>query len=292
MILVIDGNNLANMCSFVGGKSKKRMTNPDGLDTTPVDIFMKRIYTLYDTLFPDSIIICWDKKLTKGFTNFRKADGTYKAQRTGDNEVLYQQCDIIEKLVSHLGIRNIHPNVMEADDIMAWIAHEYSSTEKIMVATFDKDMLQLVNHDVEYFDLRKKEKVNILNFEEINGIKRTRFLLYKMILGDRSDNIQGLKGYGKVKAKRLAENITSLKKGDFKTHGLTEDQLDTLRHNQKMMDLRLGYKVYPEEVGVYQQQYDDIPEKDLDKFFNYATLNNIQYIKDYKWKWEDLCLNS
>jgi 5'-3' exonuclease len=283
MILVIDGNNLANMCGFVAQKANKKVTTTEGLDVTTVDIFMKRIYSLYDTLYPDEIIICWDKKITRGVKNFRKDDGTYKAQRTNDNEELYRQCDIIEELVSYLGIRNIHPNIMEADDIIAWIAH--NATDKVVVASFDKDLLQLVNHDIEYFNLRTKQMINIANFEEINGVKRTRFLLYKMIMGDRSDNIQGLKGYGKVKSKRLAESETPFK-------DLSQDQLKLLVRNKKLMDLRVGYTVYPEEVGVYQEQYDNIPDKDFDKFYAFALSNNIQYIKDYKWKWEDLCLNS
>lgn len=285
MILVIDGNNLANMCSFVGAKCTKKLVNKDGLDVNTVDIFMKRIYSLFDTLYPDSIIICWDKKLTKGTKNFRKEDSDYKANRTGDNEVLYQQCDIIEELVSHLGIRNIHPNVMEADDIMAWVAHSGRGVEKVVLATFDKDMLQLVDYNIDYFNLRTKELITIDNFKDIVGVRRTRFLLYKMIMGDRSDNIRGLKGYGKVKSKRLAEAVEPFA-------DLNQDQLKILVKNKKLMDLRVGYTVYPDEVEVYKEQYYNTPEKSFEKFYSYAISNNIQYIKDYKWKWEDLCLNS
>ena len=286
MILVIDGNNLANMCSYVGAKTTRKILNSEGLDVTTVNVFMKRIYSLYDTLYPDSVIICWDKKLLKGVKNFRKEDSTYKANRPSkENTTLYEQCDIIEELVSHLGIRNIHPNIMEADDIMAWIAHAQSNDERVVIATFDKDMLQLVNYNIEYFNLRSKELVTIDNFEEINGVKRTRFLLYKMILGDRSDNILGLKGYGKVKAKRLAESETPF-------DGLTQDQLRTLINNKKLMDLRVGYTVYPEEVEVYKKQYYSTPPKDFLKFISYAVLNNIHYILENKWKWEDLSLNT
>ena len=283
MLLVIDGNNLANMCSFVAQKARGKIKNIDGDDVSTVDIFMKRIYSLYDTLYPDEIIICWDKKITRGVKNFRKDDGTYKAQRTNDNEELYRQCDIIEALVSHLGVRNIHPNIMEADDIIAWIAH--NATDKVVIASFDKDLLQLVNHNVEYFNLRTKQRITVDNFEVINDVKRTRFLLYKMILGDRSDNISGLKGYGKIKSKKLAESETPFK-------DLSQDQLKLLIRNKKLMDLRVGYTVYPEEIGVYQEQYNNIPDKDFEKFYALALHNNIQYIKDYKWKWEDLCLNS
>ena len=286
MILAIDGNNLANMCSYVGAKASKKLTNDDGLDVTAVDIFMKRVYHLYDTLYPDKIIICWDKKLSKGIKNFRKEEGTYKANRkTGKNELLFKQCDIIEKLSEYIGIRNIHPNIMEADDSLAWIAHEGRGTEDLIIASFDKDLLQLITHGVECFDLRSKHRINVDNFEKINGVKRTRFLLYKMIMGDRSDNIPGLKGYGKVKSKRLAESETPFE-------NLTQEQLQILIKNKKLMDLRVGYTVYPDEVIVYKQQYDSPLIGDFNKFYAYAMKHNLKSIRDYKLKWEDLCINS
>jgi 5'-3' exonuclease len=283
MMLVIDGNNLANMCSYGANKAKNKILSPSGDDVTTANIFMKRLYSLYDKLYPDNIVICWDKKLSKGSTNFRKEDCEYKANRKGDNESLYKQCDIIEKLTNFLGIRNIHPNVMEADDIMAWIAH--NADDMVVLATFDKDLLQLVNNNVSYFNLRTNEIVTVNNFEKIINIRRSRFLLYKMILGDRYDNIQVLKGYGKIKSKRLAESNEP-----YKT--LSQDQLKLLKKNKKLMDLKVGYIEYPDEVLVYKSQFDNIPEKDFDKFYSYASLNNIQYIRDYKWKWNDLCLNT
>lgn len=285
MKLIIDGNNLANMCSYISGKSKNILINGNNLDVTAVDIFMKKLYTLFDNLYPDDIIICWDRKLSKGIKNFRKEDGTYKANRTNDNEVLYQQCDIIENLTAYLGIKNFHPNIMEADDIIAWICQNPLEPNKIIIASFDKDLLQLVNNDVEYYDLRKKQRITVNNFEEKIGIKRTRFLLYKMILGDRSDNIQGLKGYGKIKAKKLAESDEPFKE-------LDQEQLKILIKNKKLMDLSVGYTVYPEEVETYKEQYYRDTNKNFNKFYDYAISNNIQYVKDYKWKWEDFCLNT
>jgi len=283
MILVIDGNNLANMCFYVGRKLDKQLINSDGLNVTMTDVFMKRLYKFYDTLYPDKIIIAWDKKINKGFKNFRKDDGTYKANRSDDNEDLFKQCDIIESMVQHLGIRNIHPNVMEADDVIAWIAH--TATEKILIASFDKDLLQLINHNVEYFDMRQKQRITVQNFEQFNDIRRNRFLLYKMVLGDKSDNIDGLKGYGKVKSKRIAESDSPLA-------DLTLEQKQILAKNKKLMDLSVGYMEYPDEVPIYQKQFNTTPERNFNKFLALASANNIQYVKDYKWKWEDLCLNT
>lgn len=283
MVLVIDGNNLANMCSFAAKKRTKQLTNNDGEDVTTVDVFMSRLYNYYDNLYPDDIIICWDKKLTSGVQNFRKLEVAYKANRSGDNVDLYRQCDLIEKITTQLGIRNMHPNIMEADDVIAWIAH--NSIDPILIASFDKDLLQLVNHNVEYYDLRRRVKVTVQNFEEVYEVMRTRFLLYKMVLGDRSDNILGLKGYGKVKSKRLAESDTPFK-------DLSQDQIQLLIRNKKLMDLREGYTEYPDEATVYSEQYTNIPVRDFDKFIALGVGNNIQYIKNYKYKWEDVYINT
>jgi len=286
MILVIDGNNLANMCAYIGKKVKRKTYNPDGLDTRMINMFMKKLYGLYDNLYPDEIIICWDKRLTHGFKNFRKEEATYKSTRVTDSkerEVLFKQCEIIEDMVKHLGIKNIHPNVMEADDVIAWIAH--TATDTVTIGSFDQDLLQLVNENVEYFDLRKKEKVTIENFEDIYGVPTNRFLLYKMVLGDRSDNITGLKGYGKVKSKKMVDC-------DAPFAGLTLEQKKILAKNRKLMDLRLGYLEYPDEVPAYEEQFKDTPLKDFDKFVTLARLNNLEYVLDYKWKWEDLSLNT
>lgn len=284
MKLVIDGNNLANMCAFTSEKSRNKVFNGD-LDVTTVDIFMKRLYTLFDTLYPDEIILCWDRKLSRGVKNFRKEDGTYKAQRTNDNEALYKQCDIIEILTGYLGIKNLHPNIMEADDIIAWICLEARHEDKVVIASFDKDLLQLVDYDINYYDLRAKKMIDVNNFEQHVGVMRTRFLLYKMILGDQSDNIPGLKGFGKVKSKRLAESDEPFKE-------LSQPQLKILVKNKKLMDLRVGYNVYPEELEAYRTQFYLENKKDFDKFLAYAVSNNIEYVKNYKYKWKDLCLNT
>jgi len=210
MILVIDGNNLAHMCSYIGKKTNKSMVNMDGLDVQPVDVFMKKIYKLYDVLYPDEIIICWDKRLDGEFKNFRKQNTSYKGTRTKDpeaREILFAQCEIIESMVEQLGIKNMHPNVMEADDVIAWIAH--NAEDRVCVASFDQDLLQLVNETVDYYDLRNKNKITLDNFEDTYGVSTNRFLLYKMVLGDKSDNIDGLKGFGKVKSKDLLIAITN-----------------------------------------------------------------------------------
>jgi len=68
-------------------------------------------------------------------------------------------------------------------------------------------MYQLVNDNVHVYIPSKKIIMTPDNFEEINEVKLDGFILYKCIMGDPSDNIKGLDGYGKIKSKKLADSI-------------------------------------------------------------------------------------
>ena len=277
--LIIDGNNLANICNYASKKGNNYKTEEDGNRAT-VAIFLQRLYGLYDLFDPDRIIICWDRKLSKG-VNFRKENKTYKANRKKGDSSLFHSCDIIEELTVALGVINIHPNIMEADDIMAWLVKEKLKDDRCIIASVDQDMLQLVSDDVDYYNLRTRKVITINNFEDIIGIRRSRFLLYKMVLGDRSDNIDGLKGYGKVKAKRIAESNEPFE-------GLSTDQLKILVKNKKLMDLKVGYTVYPEETVIYNDQFNSAPKANSSRFFQLGKDYKIDAVEDYRWKWTNM----
>lgn len=67
-------------------------------------------------------------------------------------------------------------------------------------------------------------------------------------MGDASDNIEGLAGYGKVKAKRLSENYEV----DF--NKLSVDLQHQQLNNMRLMNLNQGLIEHPEERDCYLQQ--------------------------------------
>jgi DNA polymerase-1 len=211
--------------------------NPDKpVGVLHLHIFLNSIKQYVEMYRPSKTIVCWDKR-TDGAPNMRNAilpeykEGRDKAKAA----LIHAHTDILEQMLDALGIVNFYPRTMEADDCIAYLCHELPG-EKVVVSV-DKDLLQLVNEDVVVYDPMKKVEINNATFDTYSKIPKKNFLIEKCMMGDRSDNIQGVKGYGPVKIKRYFA-------GEVK---LTPEEQERLDRNMKMMSLDL-YKDYPDEV--------------------------------------------
>ena len=138
---------------------------------------------------------------------------------------------------------------MEADDVISWLCQKVEGP--ITVITGDRDMLQLVSPKVSVFNPYQKKTYTPHNFEKELEISQDKFVLYKCILGDSSDNVKGLERYGEKKAKKLAVEL-----GSFDNlSNLTEEQRSILLKNRKLMDLNMGWPTCTEETKSYEDQF-------------------------------------
>lgn len=87
----------------------------------------------------------------------------------------------------------------EADDVIAWMATEYfkDKEKRITIVSTDKDFFQLISDKVEVYNPIKKIMYNREKFLEEYQILPENYILYKIFEGDKSDNIDGVKGIGK-----------------------------------------------------------------------------------------------
>ena len=267
--------------------SKGNITTSDGRNVGDIFMFLNSLRSYAKLFNTKSIYVAWDKKILYPSTNFRtEAAGIeYKAGRDKEKakEVFSNEEDLV-KMLNCLGVKNMYPRIMEADDVIAWLCHNLNGPN--VVVTVDGDMYQLINERTSYYHPFKKKVIDQNNFEEEVGVPQKSFLYYKAILGDSSDNIPGLYGYGKVKAKRLAESIYNKE-----AKGLTKEKLLTIRNNLKLMDLSLGYKLAgKEEVETYQSQFDELLdiEVDLDSFKSYCEEFEFKRFLDKFSAWEDV----
>jgi len=219
----------------------------------PADIliltYLRSIRKYLNEFKPDACYSVSDKRLTHGVKNYRRQDADYKQNRDKSLwQSVHESEDTIEQLTTHLGIVNLFPGILEADDVIAYLCRTLQG-HKTVVST-DNDMAQLVSEDTQLYSPVKKILVTMENFEQHYPVNKNRFLLYKSIIGDAADNIKGIPGYGKVKAKKLTENF------EHEHLKLTEDQRKTLKYNLEMVDLKHGLKVHPEEEAVYKEQLD------------------------------------
>lgn len=285
MNIIIDGNNLAHRCYWISEKQEEKLTTEDGINTGCVYVFLNSIKSLMKGFNTKNVYVCWDKKLTYPSINFRAelTKGSYKAQRDHKNlENLYAQIEIIENILPTLGIKNIYPNIMEGDDAIAYLAHNLVGQNVII--SVDQDLIQLITPTTSFYDLNKKNIIDVNNFYKEIGIHLQDFVVYKAILGDKSDNIPGIPGYGKIKAKKLAE------KWDIEKQNLVPEQVLLVENNLKLMDLTKGYSHYAAEIESYkqqlQQQANIIPNIEL--FKEHCKRYNFKSYLDTFSEWKSL----
>lgn len=273
--LILDCNNLLYRTFWIS-KSKSLINSKDQ-NIGSVLYFLNCVRSYVKTYQPDRIFAAWDKKLTWPSTNFRKelVANKYKGNRNYSSfEGVHDYDDLIQQMLSNLNVKNIYPNVLEADDVIAWLTFTLEG-EKVVVST-DKDLWQLVCEQTTVFEPTRKKEITIDNFEDnTGGVKIGDYLLYKCILGDVSDNVEGVQGFGKVKARKSAEN--NLK-------NFTQDQKAIVETNLKVSDLTYGYKQYPEEEQCYNSQLSLLEGEnyDFDSFrdiVQHLELNSI--LKSY-----------
>lgn len=120
---------------------------------------------------------------------------------------------------------------LEADDCIALYSRDIIETEpydEVIIITSDFDYLQLVQQRINIYDLKYNLLNNKMNFE-----CSRKELLYKIILGDKSDNIPSVfPKCGKKTAFKLCNDIVLFEKKLL----LDEKYLTQYKLNKKLID--------------------------------------------------------
>lgn len=261
--IIIDGTNILYRCFSIARKNP--IENKYGERIETIELFLDSFFKIINEFEPDSIWIAWDTKNTPDSTNFRKdiLKKVYKANRNKPDdfhEMIRQQSIIIEAL-THFGVKHIYPNVLEADDCIGFLSQHL---DKCIIITTDKDMYQLIDDNTSVYDFNKKILIDKKLFYEIEEMTPHNFLIYRAIMGDKSDNIIGIAGYGKIKAKRMVNNWKEQKTK------LTQKDIQKIKINIGLMNLRKGFLFQKNEEKFLIEQYNYLSELD-----NLRRLNDI-----------------
>lgn len=276
-ILILDANNLLYRTFWVN----KYQDDDQDMSTL---MFLRSVKSYCDKFNPDKTFAVWDKKLSYPSTNFRKkmSDSAYKSNRDGTiAKEAHKNDETIKELLEFLGIKSLYPNVMEADDVIAYLCHNLSG--KKYVVTVDKDLYQLVTESTYIYNPIQKITVTPDNFTTYTkGVELKNFLDYKALVGDNSDNIKGLHKVGHKRALALIEKFNKTDPANI----LNDQQYTTYKSNKDIMDLTFGYNFYEEEVPTYKQQLQEgMPEKDMDAFFDKCKQLKLHSITNNIDKW-------
>lgn len=161
---------------------------------------MRQVRSFLSMFEPLEIFGLWDVG-----SSWRKTiSETYKGNRQPppEGESLYAQFADIRLALKYLGVHSISAKGFEADDIAAYLVHKGPPVNCLTLVSGDGDWKQLVNHGVDLYDPRAKKLVTVENYREVTGFSEPyHFLLSKTVMGDPSDNINGLDNIGPVRMK-------------------------------------------------------------------------------------------
>ncbi|MEE4378157.1 MAG: DNA polymerase I [Candidatus Competibacteraceae bacterium] len=141
--------------------------------------------------------------------NFRHELYTdYKANRPPMPEELAAQIGPFRTIVTALGLPWLQVAGVEADDVIGTLAVRATKQElRVVIASGDKDLAQLVNAQVTLLDSMKNQTLDVAGVEQKFGVPPHLIADYLALMGDSSDNIPGVAGVGpKTAANWLREH--------------------------------------------------------------------------------------
>lgn len=151
--------------------------------------------------------------LDAGKKNFRhNLYPEYKANRVTPPEDLIPQFTILREAVEAFNLSYEEIEGYEADDIIATLAAKYVNHQdfKVVVVSSDKDLFQLLNHNILIFDPIKNIYIDEKQIVEKFGVNSHKLLDLFSLTGDASDNIPGVPGIGPKTAAKLLDEFDSL----------------------------------------------------------------------------------
>lgn len=231
-LILLDGSAFLFRAYF--STISQNLTNSSGFPTGAmfgVINAIKRLQKQYPTA---KIIAIFD---AKGKNHRHNIYPEYKAHRKPADEDLIMQIEPLYEIIQALGLHFICVEGVEADDVIATLVN-IAKNHKLdtIIASSDKDLMQLVNEHVYQLDM----KGNLLNCAGVVkkiGVKPEQILDLLALTGDSADNIPGVPSVGpKTAIKWLMQfdSVDGIKENSNKIKGKVGEKL---RANFDLLDL-------------------------------------------------------
>ena len=213
-IFLLDGHALAYRTYFAltrGGTGGQHWITRDGEPTAGVYGFASVLLRILEQERPDYLMVAFDTGKT--FRDELYSD--YKGTREKMPDDLVIQMVRVRQLVDAFNIPRLELEGYEADDVLGSVAVKaVEAGLGVKIITGDKDLLQLVNDRVmvslpgkSLSDAKDYLRDDVIEFI---GVRPDQIVDFKALVGDKSDNIPGVRGVGEKTAVRLLAEYDTL----------------------------------------------------------------------------------
>ncbi len=215
-IYLIDAMSFIFRAYHAMARQRSGMSTKSGIPTAAVLVFVNMLRKLRDDFSPAYLAAVFDVAAktfrdtqAEAITKVRKFDiktqtfteieyKGYKANRSAMPEDLAQQLPYIRRALEAYRIPILELAGFEADDVIGTLARKAAANSYcVYVVSSDKDMMQLVNDDVQILNPQKDNLIcDAAKVEEILGVPPERVVDVMALRGDSIDNIPGAPGIG------------------------------------------------------------------------------------------------
>ncbi len=207
-LVLIDGHSLAFRAFHA---LPLDMSAPTGELTNAVFGFTSMLLNVLRDQGPEYVAVAFDV----GKTFRHDMYDAYKGHRERMPDELRSQVERIKQVVETLNIPIFTAEGFEADDVLATLARQAEAQGvDAMIVTGDRDILQMVDEHISVLTSGRKFSDTIIYdpaaVQEKYGLRPDQLVDLKALLGDKSDNIPGVKGIGEKGATDLLQKYGSL----------------------------------------------------------------------------------
>lgn len=203
-LLLVDGHYYLYRSFF----AIRGLRNSRGEPTNAIYGFIKALRKMLADVKPDRAAVIWDAGLPARRVELQPA---YKQNRSEMPDDLRPQEDWLQKNISLLGTQSLELPNTEADDLIASYARAATKDgAEVVIATNDKDILQLVDDKIHIYSTNKTDIKEggfaLLGAAEVAekwGVPAAHIADVLALTGDNSDNIPGVPGIGGKTAVQL-----------------------------------------------------------------------------------------
>lgn len=237
-ILIVDGMALLFRSFYATAIHGRYMVNKNSIPTNGVHGLIRHLLAAIEHFSPQYVVCCWDLGAKTYRTELYEQ---YKANRSEPPQELIPQFDLAKEALNDIDILNIGVPLYEADDCIGTIAEKVKNKLDIIILTGDRDLLQLLDENVQVAILQK----GIANYSIYSKdrfideyqIQPKQLIDVKALMGDSSDHYPGVKGIGEKTAFKLIGKYQSIEQLINCLEELTNSQKKKIKEDIEMLKL-------------------------------------------------------
>ena len=189
-ILLLDAYNLIYRARYSGMNKGNNST---------IFNFFRGIRPLVEKFNPDITYFVLEGRPKKRL----EVSPDYKGQRvyTDKDDFNRQRKEIISLVKQYFPFIVVKHDDFECDDIINHIAVNNHKEDNVTIVSSDTDFIQTISKNINLYNPVQKKFLESTEYD---------YVLWKSLVGDKSDNIAGFKGIGNKKAQKLLSDSSML----------------------------------------------------------------------------------